>query len=101
MADLINIKFPDGKSTKIEKGLNGHDIAKQISISLSKAAIAFKVNGEILDLSRTIENDSEIQILTKENSEALDIIRHDCAHVMAEAVQTLFPGTQVTIGPYI
>ena len=101
MADLINIKFPDGKSTKIEKGLNGHDIAKQISMSLSKAAIAFKVNGEILDLSRTIENDSEIQILTKENSEALDIIRHDCAHVMAEAVQTLFPGTQVTIGPSI
>ena len=101
MADLINIKFPDGKSSKIEKGLNGHDIAKQISMSLSKAAIAFKVNGEILDLSRTIENDSEIQILTKENSEALDIIRHDCAHVMAEAVQTLFPGTQVTIGPSI
>ncbi len=101
MADLINIKFPDGKSTKIEKGLNGHDIAKQISMSLSKAAIAFKVNGEILDLSRTIEDDSEIQILTKENSEALDIIRHDCAHVMAEAVQTLFPGTQVTIGPSI
>ena len=101
MADLINIKFPDGKSTKIEKGLNGHDIAKQISMSLSKAAIAFKVNGEILDLSRTIEDDSEIQILTKENREALDIIRHDCAHVMAEAVQTLFPGTQVTIGPSI
>ena len=101
MADLINIKFPDGKSTKIAKGLNGHDIAKQISMSLSKAAIAFKVNGEILDLSRTIEDDSEIQILTKENSDALDIIRHDCAHVMAEAVQTLFPGTQVTIGPSI
>ena len=54
MADLINIKFPDGKSTKIEKGLIGFDIAKQISISLSKTAIAFKVNGKILDLSRTI-----------------------------------------------
>ena len=91
MADLINIKFPDGKSTKIEKGLSGFDIAKQISMSLSKTAIAFKVNGKILDLSRTIENDSEIQILTKENNEALDIIRHDCAHVMAEAVQSLYP----------
>ena len=101
MVDLINIKFPDGKSTKIEKGLSGFDIAKQISISLSKAAIAFKVNGKILDLSRTVEEDSEIQILTKENNEALDIIRHDCAHVMAEAVQLLFPGTQVTIGPSI
>ena len=101
MVDLINIKFPDGKSTKIEKGLNGFDIAKQISISLSKAAIAFKVNGKILDLSKTVEEDSEIQILTKENNEALDIIRHDCAHVMAEAVQLLFPGTQVTIGPSI
>ena len=101
MVNLINIKFPDGKSTKIEKGLSGFDIAKQISISLSKAAIAFKVNGKILDLSRTVEEDSEIQILTKENNEALDIIRHDCAHVMAEAVQLLFPGTQVTIGPSI
>ena len=68
MVDLINIKFPDGKSTKIEKGLSGFDIAKQISISLSKAAIAFKVNGKILDLSRTVEEDSEIQILTKENT---------------------------------
>ena len=101
MADLINIKFPDGKSTKIEKGLSGFDIAKQISISLSKKAIAFKVNGKILDLSRTVKNDSEIQILTKEDNEALDIIRHDCAHVMAEAVQSLYPGTQVTIGPSI
>ena len=101
MVDLINIKFPDGKSTKIEKGLSGFDIAKQISISLSKTAIAFKVNGKILDLSRTVENDSEIQILTKEDNEALDIIRHDCAHVMAEAVQSLYPGTQVTIGPSI
>ena len=101
MADLINIKFPDGKSTKIEKGVSGFDIAKQISISLSKTAIAFKVNGKILDLSRTVENDSEIQILTKEDNEALDIIRHDCAHVMAEAVQSLYPGTQVTIGPSI
>ncbi len=101
MADLINIKFPDGKSAKIEKGLSGFDIAKQISISLSKTAIAFKVNGKILDLSRTVENDSEIQILTKEDDEALDIIRHDCAHVMAEAVQSLYPGTQVTIGPSI
>ena len=101
MVDLINIKFPDGKSTKIEKGLSGFDIAKKISISLSKAAIAYKVNGKILDLSRTVEKDSEIQILTKENNEALDIIRHDCAHVMAEAVQLLFPGTQVTIGPSI
>ncbi len=101
MTDLINIKFPDGKSTKIEKGLSGFDIAKQISISLSKTAIAFKVNGKILDLSRTVENDSEIQILTKEDNEALDIIRHDCAHVMAEAVQSLYPGTQVTIGPSI
>ena len=101
MADLINIKFPDGKSTKIEKGLSGFDIAKQISISLSKTAIAFKVNGKILDLSRTVEDDSEIQILTKEDNDALDIIRHDCAHVMAEAVQSLYPGTQVTIGPSI
>jgi threonyl-tRNA synthetase len=101
MTDTITISFPDGNSIKVKKGISGFDIAKQISQSLSKVAIAFKANGEILDLSRTIEKDSNIQILKKEDDEALEIIRHDCAHIMAEAVQILFPDTQVAIGPAI
>ena len=68
---------------------------------LAKEAIAFSINDEINDLSRKVEKDSRIKILKRNDEEALSIIRHDCAHVMAEAVQNLFPGTQVTIGPAI
>jgi len=101
MAEMINITFPDGNSRKYDKGVNGLAIANSISASLAKNSIAIKLNGEIVDLARKIENDSSIQIIKKEDEDALDIIRHDCAHVMAEAVQSLFPGTQVTIGPAI
>jgi threonyl-tRNA synthetase len=101
MTNKITITFPDGNSKKVDKGISGFEVAQQISKSLSKEAIAFKSNGEIFDLARTIENNSEIQILIKDSDDALEIIRHDCAHVMAEAVQELFPDTQVTIGPAI
>ena len=101
MSDTIKIKFPDGNSRQVKSGITGFEIAKQISQSLSKEAIAFKVNEKILDLSSTVEQESDIKILKKDDEEALDLIRHDCAHVMAEAVQSLYPGTQVTIGPSI
>ncbi len=101
MVDKITINFPDGNFKKVEVGITGFEIAEQISKSLSKEAIAFKANGKILDLSSSVEEDSNIQILKKNDDEALDLIRHDCAHVMAEAVQTLYPNTQVTIGPAI
>ncbi|SVC45590.1 uncharacterized protein METZ01_LOCUS298444, partial [marine metagenome] len=101
MAETINITFPDGKSHEERKGINGFEIAEKISKSLAKEAIAFKVNDEIQDLSRCIETDAQIEIIKKDNDAALEIIRHDCAHVMAEAVQALFPNTQVTIGPAI
>ena len=101
MVDKITINFPDGNFKKVEAGITGFEIAEQISKSLSKEAIAFKANGKILDLSSSVEEDSNIQILKKNDDEALDLIRHDCAHVMAEAVQTLYPNTQVTIGPAI
>ena len=101
MADNITITFPDGNTKKFDKGVDGFTIAKNISNSLAKESIAIKLNDEIIDLSKRIENDSSVQIIKKEDEEALDIIRHDCAHVMAEAVQSLFPGTQVTIGPAI
>ena len=101
MTDTITITFPDGNTKKFDKGVDGFTIAKNISNSLAKESIAIKLNGNVVDLSISIENDSNVQIIKKEDEVALDIIRHDCAHVMAEAVQSLFQGTQVTIGPAI
>ena len=101
MSEKITITFPDENSKEVEKGISGLAIAEQISKSLAKEAIAFSINDEIHDLSRKVEKDSRIKILKRNDEEALSIIRHDCAHVMAEAVQNLFPGTQVTIGPAI
>ena len=101
MSDKVTISFPDGNSKTCKSGVNGFEIAESISKSLAKESIAIKINSEIFDLTRKIESDAKIQIIKKSDEEALDIIRHDCAHVMAEAVQSLFPGTQVTIGPSI
>ena len=101
MSDKITITFPDGNFKSVKKGINGLEIAEEISKSLAKESIAIKINSEIFDLKRKIEKDAKIQIIKKSDEETLDIIRHDCAHVMAEAVQSLFPETQVTIGPSI
>ena len=101
MSEKITITFPDKNSKEVQKGISGLAIAEQISKSLAKEAIAFSINDEINDLSIKVEKDSRIKILKRNDEEALSIIRHDCAHVMAEAVQNLFPGTQVTIGPAI
>jgi len=101
MSSNITITFPDGNTREVRKGISGLEIAEQISKSLAKESIAFKANGEMQDLSRIIDADTSIEIIKKNSEDALDIIRHDCAHVMAEAVQELFPGTQVTIGPAI
>ena len=101
MSSNITITFPDGNTREVTKGISGLELAEQISKSLAKESIAFKANDEIQDLSRIIDKDMTIEILKKNSDEALDIIRHDCAHVMAESVQELFPGTQVTIGPSI
>jgi threonyl-tRNA synthetase len=102
MSDQIKITFPDGAAREFVRGISGVEIAKSISISLAKVALAIKVNGEARDLSRAIETDAKIEIITpKSGADALDIIRHDAAHLMAEAVKELFPETQVTIGPAI
>ena len=79
----------------------GAGITESISKSLAKASIAVRVNGQLHDLSRVIEGDATIAIVKREDAEAIEMIRHDCAHVLAEAVQSLYPGTQVTIGPNI
>ena len=101
MTSKITITFPDGNTKEVASGISGLELAEQISKSLAKESIAIKANDEIQDLSRIIDKNITIEILKKNSNEALDIIRHDCAHVMAEAVQELFPGTQVTIGPSI
>ena len=101
MSEKIIITFPDGNKKEVDKGINGLELASQISKSLAKESIAIKINNEIKDISLPINGDASVAILKRDSEEALELIRHDCAHVMAEAVQELFPGTQVTIGPAI
>jgi threonyl-tRNA synthetase len=102
MKKEINITLPDGAIRSFDDGISGFEIAKSISISLSKIALAIKVNGELRDLSHKFFDDSKIEIITpKSGAVALEIIRHDCAHIMAQAVKELYPEAQVTIGPAI
>jgi len=98
---IVKITLPDATVLQKPVGITGMDIAKGISEGLAKQSILIELNGQLRDLSFPINEDSEIKILKKDANIALEIIRHDCAHVMAEAVQELFPGTQVTIGPAI
>ena len=98
----VNLRLPDGSVRTFDGPVTGTTLAGDIGPGLLKAAIAIKVNGEVWDLSREITSDSDVSIITRrDEEEALDLLRHDCAHIMAEAVQELFPGTQVTIGPNI
>jgi len=99
---MIEVTLPDGSVREFEPGARPLDIAQSISKSLAKKAIAARVGGELWDLTRPLEGDAEVAILTdKDEAEALELIRHDMAHVLAQAVQDLFPGTQVTIGPTV
>ncbi len=98
---MIDLKFPDGQDRPFEDGVTGRDVAGSISKSLEKKALLVKLDGELLDLARPIEHGGRIEIVTRDSPEALDVIRHDTAHVLAEAVQELFPDTQVTIGPNV
>ncbi|MEL6622772.1 MAG: threonine--tRNA ligase, partial [Pseudomonadota bacterium] len=97
----INLTFPDGAVRAYAQGISGFDLAAGISKSLAKKAVALSVNGELVDLAAPIMADADIKIITRGDAEAVELIRHDCAHVLAEAVQELFPGTLVTIGPVI
>ncbi len=99
--DVVKVTMPDNSVREYDTGITGMDIANDISKSLAKASIGIKINGEVRDLSLPIAHDSKIEIIRREDENALEMIRHDAAHVMAEAVQSLFPGTQVTIGPSI
>ena len=100
MADAITLSFPDGSERSYEAGTTGRDVAESISKSLSKKSVAIAIDGELQDLTDPITSGA-LEIITRTDDRALELIRHDAAHVMAEAVQELYPGTQVTIGPVI
>jgi len=98
---MIELKFPDGSARSFEEGVTGRAVAASISPSLEKRALLAKLDGQLYDLDRPLPHGGAIEIVTRESPEALDTIRHDTAHVLAEAVQELYPGTQVTIGPNV
>ena len=97
----LRLTLPDGNVKEFSGSVTGLDLAASIGAGLAKAALAIKLDGEMRDLLRPIERDAKVEIITRKSGEALELIRHDTAHVLAEAVQELFPGTQVTIGPNI
>ena len=98
---MIHLTFPDGARREFPDGVTGAEVAESISRSLRKRAMALKVDGTVRDLSAPVPDGAASEVLTREAPESLELIRHDAAHVMAEAVQSLYPGTQVTIGPVI
>jgi threonyl-tRNA synthetase len=98
---MVTLTFPDGARRDYPDGITGLEVAKGISPSLAKRTAAMALDGTVVDLTDPIERDAKIEFLTREDPRALELIRHDAAHVMAEAVQSLWPGTQVTIGPVI
>ena len=98
---MLTVTLPDGSKREYEAPLSVADIAKNIASSLAKAALAGKVDGKLVDLSFVVDRDAEVAIVTDKDPEALDIIRHSTAHLMAQAVKSLYPEAQVTIGPSI
>jgi threonyl-tRNA synthetase len=98
---MVNVSFPDGAVREYPRGTTGTTIVNSISKSLAKKTVAMRLNGELVDLAEAINDDSAIEFVMRDDEAALELIRHDCAHVLAEAVQELWPDTQVTIGPAI
>jgi len=98
---MVSLTFPDGSVRDYDDGISGADLASSISKSLSKKALAYTLDGDLMDLADPISHDGQVAIITRNDPQALELIRHDTAHVMAQAVQELWPETQVTIGPVI
>src|SRR5919199_4052175 len=98
---MVNLTFPDGAQRQFEPGTTGRAIAESIAKSLAKRTVAMALDGQLADLDDLIDRDARIEFVSRDDPRALELIRHDAAHVLAEAVQTLYPGTQVTIGPVI
>ncbi|MBX3499333.1 MAG: threonine--tRNA ligase [Alphaproteobacteria bacterium] len=96
---MINLSLPDGSIRSFDKPVSGAELAASIGPGLAKSALAVKVDGEMRDLGRPIERDAKVAIVTSKDPDALELLRHDAAHVLAQAVQELYPGTQITFGP--
>ncbi len=100
MSDMFTITLPDGSTREMALGQTPADVAAAIGPGLAKAALAARIDGELVDLTRPFTGDCTLALVTaRDEAEALDLARHDFAHVLAEAVQSLFPGTQITFGP--
>src|SRR3954451_25375776 len=100
MTKMFKIELPDGSVREMPEGSTPADVAAAIGPGLAKAALAARVDGEVRDLHRPFEQDSELALITlRDEKDALELVRHDFAHILAEAVQNLFPGTQITFGP--
>ena len=98
---MPQITLPDGSRKQFDEAVSVHDVALSIGPGLAKAALAGRVDGKLVDTSHVIDGDVSLAIVTSRDEDALELLRHDAAHVMAQAVQELYPGTQVTIGPAI
>ena len=100
MSQMIRVTLPDGSAREVARGTTPAQIAADIGPGLAKAALAAKVDGELRDIMRPLEEDTNLALVTsRDEADALELVRHDYAHVLAEAVQNLFPGTQITFGP--
>ncbi len=98
---MPTITLPDGSGRQYDAAVTGADIAASIGKGLARAAVAVRVDGQLRDLTRAIETDADVEIVTRDSDDGLELLRHDAAHVLAEAVKELWPATQVTIGPAI
>src|SRR3954451_23858049 len=100
MTKMFKIALPDGSVKEMPEGSTPADVAAAIGPGLAKAALAAKIDGEVRDIMRPFEGDANLALITsRDEAEALELVRHDYAHILAEAVQNLFPGTQITFGP--
>ena len=95
----MKVFLPDGSTKELNEGATVADVAASIGAGLAKAALCGKIDGAFADLTAPVSDGARIEIITEKSPEALGIMRHSCAHVMAEAVQTLFPGAQIAFGP--
>jgi threonyl-tRNA synthetase len=98
---VLNVSLPDGSVRQLEAGSTIYDVAKSIGPGLAKSAVAGKINGKLVDLDEKVADGCKVEILTDRSAEGVDVIRHSTAHLMAMAIQEVFPGTQITIGPVV
>src|SRR5690606_25609332 len=98
---MIQVNLPDGSVRSLEQGASAFDLASQIGPGLAKAAVAAKVNGKVRDLALPLADGDEVSILTKKDPEALEVLRHSAAHLMADAILRIFPQAELTIGPVV